>query len=754
MSDKDIMKNVLERFEKSESDSAFLREEALEDFNFSRLGAQWPEKIRKQREEEGRPVLTINKHPAFIRQVVNSARQNKPSIVVAPVDNGADVQTAEIISGIIRSIERGSRADIAYDTAIDHSATCGFGFFRIVIDYVAPLSFDMKVGIERIPNPLSVHWDTSSTRFDSKDWKFAFVSEFIDKDEFEMKYPKAAPVSFDFGSSEALNHWVRDDEVRVAEYWCKYEEPCTLIQLSDGRVFREDQLPVLGKKIAEANNFDTKGKSDKDFVEAFWLGMGQGVTVKRTRKSTYSEIKRHIVSGVEVLEEDVWPGSCIPICPVWGEEVIAEGRRYFRSMVRDARDPQRMFNFWRSASTELVALAPKAPWVGPVGFVPKDQEAKWESAHTRSYAYLEYEGGTAPQRTPFAGVPAGALQESLNASDDMKAIFGIYDPSLGARSNETSGVAINARKIESSNSNFHFIDNLSRAIKFAGEILVEIIPSVYSEYEVVRILGEDMKEKVIKLKDTGDGSKVYDITVGQYDVTVKAGPSHATQREETKEVLIDIMRELPESAPVLGDILLEHMDFPQAGAVAKRLKTLLPPEVREAEMREDLKDLPEDVRQYVVASEQKVKQAEGQMQQLAQELQTVKQELESKQLENQVKAIELGVKKEELLFKRESGQQQLAMDAQHKQEVEGMDQADGERIAQAVLQTLAPTLEILQGTLQELASNNSAPVAFERDANGRVIAVSKGDKTLRVVADSAGRVMGAVPESSRTDLNG
>jgi hypothetical protein len=275
---------------------------------------------------------------------------------------------------------------------------------------------------------------------------------------------------------------------------------------------------------------------------------------------------------------------------VWGEEVFLDGRRHFRSMVHDAKDPQRMFNFWRSASTELVALAPRAPWVGPKGFVPKGQEGKWQTANTRSYGYLEYEGQIPPQRQPFAGVPAGALQEALNASDDIKAITGIYDASLGQRSNETSGRAILARKAESDNANFHFIDNLGRAIKYAGRCLVEIIPSVYGPRQTVRILGEDMAEKVIGLTHQDGGSsqpgldgeqRLYNLAVGKYDVAVSTGPSYATQREESREVLLEIMRQVPDAAALIGDIVVEHLDFVGADKVAERLRMMLPPQMQQ-----------------------------------------------------------------------------------------------------------------------------------------------------------------------------
>ena len=570
--DETVIEEARERFEQSQEGSDYNRESFSEDVEFARLGNQWPDAVKKQRQAEQRPCLTINKLPSFVRQVVNDARQNKPAIQVNPVDNGADKNTAEVINGLIRTIERNSNADVAYDTAIDNAVSGGFGFFRIGIRYANDQSFDLEAYIERIANPLMVHWDTSSMSFDAGDWNYAFVSEFLDKKEFEKKYPDAEPVDFKGDEPGQLN-WLDDEQIRVSEYWSREGVKRKILLLSDGRVIREETLTD----------------------EIKLLNLVTGVSVKSEREISGHEVKRRIITGREVLEDDVWPGESIPVCPVWGEEVISptEGRRYFRSMIRDAKDPQSMFNFWRSATTELVALAPRAPWVGPKNFIPKGHEAKWASANTRSHSHLEYEGNVAPQRQPFAGVPAGALQEALNASDDMKAIIGIYDSSLGARSNETSGRAILARQKEADVSNFHFVDNLSRAIQYAGKVLVEIIPSVYSPRSTIRILGADSKEKVAKLMMDGAGQatpnameeadRMYDLTVGKYDVTVKAGPSYASQREETRETLVEIMRQVPGSAQYIGDILLEHMDFQGADKVTERLKMLLPPQIQQAE---------------------------------------------------------------------------------------------------------------------------------------------------------------------------
>jgi len=617
-----IIKEALERFKESDDATDFSRQAAHEDMTFSRLADQWPEAIRKAREEEGRPCLTINKLPAFIRQVVNDARQNKPAITVHPVDNGADEDTAGVINGLVRSIERRSNADVAYDTAIDQAASGGFGFFQIGIDYTHADSFDLEARIERIANPLMVHWDPSSTEFDASDWDYAFVSDFMSEEEFESAYPGKAKISWEGDTRDQAALWSQDEKIRVADYWLREPIKRKILLLSNGMTIREEE-------------YIDQAKADLEMT---------GVVPTREREVDAFNVVRRKINGAEVLEEEKWPGSTIPICPVWGEEIVLDGRRHFRSMVRDAKDPQTMFNFWRSATTELVALAPRAPFLMEEGGIPKGHEATWQTANTRSHPYLMYSKGTnLPQRQPFAGVPAGALQEALNASDDMKSVMGIYDASLGARSNETSGRAIMARQREADVSNFHFIDNLNRAIRYAGRVLVEIIPAVYKDRQAIRILGEDNAEKVVQLGGQSDGP-MYDLATGIYDVDVKSGPSYGTQREETREVLIEIIRAIPGAAPILGDVLMEHMDFVGADRVAKRLKMTLPPEVRK--MEESEADIPPEAQAMIAAKDQELKQLQAQMQQGMQAMQGMQAELESKQGEMQAKQAEAAAKAE------------------------------------------------------------------------------------------------------------
>lgn len=586
------------------------RQAALEDIKFARLSEQWPDKIKEDRKREGRPCLTINRLPTFIRQVVNDGRQNTPQIKVKPVDDNGDEETAEILNGLIRNIEYSSQADIAYDTALESAVTCGMGFFRICTEYSGDDEFTQDIRIKRVTNPLAVVFDANSESIDGSDWQHAFLIDWITKDEYKRRYKGKDKDVRSFSSEIDGTEKVDSGLIRIAEMYEVIETPGKLLMLSDGTVITEEQYLAVDSEY---------GIPVKDLMESM------GVSFARERKTTKRSVKQRIL-GADILEENDWAGRYIPIVPVFGDEVFYEGKRYLKSLIRDAKDAQQMLNFWRTASTELVALAPKAPFIGPTGAFKTDAK-KWATANVKSWPYIEHDGGIMPQRQPFAGPPAGALQEALNASDDIKSIMGIYDASLGAKSNETSGRAIMARQREGDVSTFHFIDNLAKSIGHGGRVLVDLIPKIYDTARVVRVLGLDGESKTIKVNEAHQDEetgveRIYDLKAGKYDVAVETGPSFTTQREEAANQMIELLRAFPQAAPVIGDLLAKNLDWPGADEIAKRLQAMLPPQIKAAEGN----GMPPEAQARITQLEQQLQQGIGVFQQMKQELQALKQD--------------------------------------------------------------------------------------------------------------------------------
>lgn len=606
------IKDITEMFKEDLDRESENRNDAQEDIRFAKLGEQWPEEVKSAREKEGRPCLTINRCPSFLRQVVNDSRINSPQIKVKPVDDDADPETAEILGGLIRNIEYSSQADVAYDTALDSSASCGMGFFKIVTDYCDEQSFNQDIYIRRITNPLSIVFDTYGESLDGSDWNHAAEVEWLPDAQFERKYGKSVEKKSFAG--EAIDNIQHDDSdlIRIASFWHVDEEEEKLLMLSNGFVISEVGF----------------NKKHPDFDVPFRVvADDMGLVVARERKGTKRTVKQY-VCGSDIIEINDWSGKWIPIVPVFGEEVFVDGKRYLKSLIRDIKDPQRMFNYWRTASTELVALAPKTPFIGPSGAFDTDAD-KWATANVKSHAFIEYDGSQMPQRQPFVGVPAGVIQEALNAADDMKSIIGLYDASLGARSNETSGKAINARKVEGDISTFHFIDNLAKSIAHGGRILVDLIPKIYDTERVIRIIGVDGETKNIPLKKPTEHKgveRIFELGVGKYDVAVDTGPSFTTQREETAQQMMELLRSYPAAAPVIGDLLAKNLNWPDADVISKRLKAMLP---QHLQGDEDESSLPPEAVQQINMLKKQMQGMGQQMQQGMGEFKKVLAELES-----------------------------------------------------------------------------------------------------------------------------
>ena len=283
----DIHEEALEQFEQSQEVWEENQRRYEQDVKFARMGEQWDDNDAERRRQDGRPMLTVNRLPSFIRQVSNDARQNKPQIKVMPQDSSGDPNTAEVLNGLIKNIENISKADLAYDTAIDCAASGGMGYFRVDVDYSDEDTFDMDIRINRILNPLTVYPDANSTAADSSDWNYCFITEMMPLDEFEVAYPDADPIDFNAGSytdREAL--WFEDKSVRLAEYWCRKQEEYDIHQLDTGDVVTDEMLDEM-----------------QDTLDAM------GIQVVKTRKSTKSVVKRYVLNGQEILETDEWEGS-------------------------------------------------------------------------------------------------------------------------------------------------------------------------------------------------------------------------------------------------------------------------------------------------------------------------------------------------------------------------------------------------------------------------------------------------------------
>jgi hypothetical protein len=435
----------------------------------------------------------------------------------------------------------------------------------------------------------------------------------IPKDDFKAQFKDAELSRLEdwraVGDSSA--EWVKTDTVRVAEYFYKTHKEIDLVMLATGEVIPLEPGAELPPDVA----------------------------VKGRRKSVMPAIEWCKTNGVEILERTAWPGQWIPIIPVIGDELIVNGKRILEGVIRHARDPQRMLNFWASAETEAIALAPKAPFIGAAGQF-EGFERDWEQANQRNVAFLQYNpkslGGAvlpAPQRNAFEPAVMAITNARMQASEDLKATTGIYDAALGARSNENSGIAIQRRNQQAQTSNFHFADNLSRSIRHLGRILVDLIPKVYDTPRAVRIIGEDGEVDMVRVNEIfekGGEQKAYMLNKGKYDVTISTGPSYATKRQEAVASMLDLTKAYPQIAQVAGDLLVKNFDWPGSQEIAERLKRTLPPGVAD-DPKKDQQSVPPQIQAQMEQMNHMIDQLTKSLHAAHDQLDTRKMELESKE---------------------------------------------------------------------------------------------------------------------------
>lgn len=560
------------------------REAALDDLRCLIGDGQWDDDIRRAREADGRPCLTINRLPQFTRQVTGDLRRMNPAVKVLAADSAATPEIAEIYEGMTRQIEYHSRATDVYEGAAESAAQCGIGNFRIRTEYEDDNSFNQMIVIERVHNPFAVYWDPAARDATRADAKWCFITDQMKVDDFREAYPNADPVDVEHdGKTDGLENWQTEGSVVVAEYFWKDEAEIEIGLMANGDVV---------EKPTAAHN------------------------VVRKRKAKRAKIMWAKVSGHDVLEGPTeFPSRYIPVISVVGEETFVEDKVVRTSVIRHAKDPQRMYNYASSTQTEVIALQPKSPYIGTVSQFA-GLEAVWKGANKSNAAFLPYNPDAkatgAPQRSQPPVASQGLAMEIAKAADDMKATTGIYDAGLGQRSSETSGVAIRQRQMESDISTSIYADNLAKSIAQCGRIVVDMIPRVYDTQRVVRVVGDDDQETMVTINAMGfdddfNPVPINHLDAGRYDVRVTVGPNYSTRRQETQEGMISFLQAIPQAAQVAPDLFAKAMDWPDADKLAKRFKKMLPPGVLDPEDME-----PEQQQQMARAQQQQAQQAQQQ----------------------------------------------------------------------------------------------------------------------------------------------
>lgn len=581
----DFAKEVRDLWRQAEEGDRQNREEASEDLRFA-AGKQWDERVRDYRESSGPfplPCLTINTLPQFIGQVVGDRRANQTSIKVLPKEDG-DVKIADVRSELIRSIELQSKADRTYINAFSNAVTAGLGNFRIDIDYAYEDAFERDLFINSIPNPFAVRWDPLATDPTARDAGWCFVGDELPTTEYERRYPDAAkPSLFD---EELLSlGWRKGQTVMLPEYWRIEERKRTIAMTATGETV------------------DLTGQPKNKWPELLIDPDTDEPVIRDDAKCKYAIMVR--TNGMEPLTDPYeLKLPRLPIIRVTGCEIWTDEERIRFGLVRFARDPQRLKNYWRSVVAELLMNAPRNNFLADAKAI-EGREGDWPST-------LVYNNGQPkPEQVTLANM-AAIVNEAQMCAQDMKDVTGLHDASLGVQSNETSGVAINARQHEGDIATIVYHDNMNSAMQEAGEVLNALIPTVYDTARTVRTVGMDDTVNIRRINDPSHPENI-DLATGKYDVTTSTGPTYMSRRQEAAASMLESARVAPDLFQIAGDLIAKAQDWPGADEIAERIRrgmpqNLLTPSERKA-MEEELGDDPDPQ----MEQQQQLQQAQQQM---------------------------------------------------------------------------------------------------------------------------------------------
>jgi hypothetical protein len=607
------------RFQEVQTFESDNRDAAVEDMRFFNGEGQWDALAMVDRAEEGRPVLTLNQLPAFLEQVVGEQRRMRYSYQISA--SGADTGSAnsaknarkqytmaQVFEGIIRRIEAESTAWRAYNHAFEQMLQGGFpGYWRILNVYEHARSLDQVLRIRKIFNPFTVHMDPRALLLGPKDAEYCFVSEVLPKSEFQERW-RDARSDFDSSAGESMEGWHLEDGLRVAEYYRIKRVKEHLVYLSDGRVLQAKD--IAGREMA------------------LNIGGRDGPTVIGERKN--AERRKVVWSRLSAFEELEGPieyeFSLIPVVPCYGRVNNLEGKAVLRGLFRHAKDAQRMLNYWESAKTEVIALQPKAPYLAADKQI-EGYEDMWENANRKNYSYLPYrhvDGAPPPQRQAYGVDIRAMVEQTMLSREYLKSTLGMYDAFIGNKSNETSGVAIQQRKLEGETGQFSFIDNFADALEYSAQVLIDMIPHIYDNERVMRLkLADDSEDWITVNQRLVDGfgqvvGRAVNLAAGSYDVTVTVGPSASSQRAEAAASLEAFMKVVapmhPQAVLAVADLYAANQDWPVAQEIARRLRKLVPPNL----LYEEKEGEEFNVEEFVA---QAVQQATGQLQEELQRLQ-------------------------------------------------------------------------------------------------------------------------------------
>jgi hypothetical protein len=575
-----------------------IKEEAHVDMRYV-SGDPWDPADRAQREDAGRPCISLDELNQYLNQYNNTLRQNKRAIQVIPKGSGADDKDATRRENLIRGIENESNAQEAYVTMAENAASRSYGYLLLRTEFRGDWKdsddpdqsmFEQKIVIQRVANPDTILLNPGYQKADASDVEDGFVVKRIRKSDFGRKYPHADKQSFSSQDMKDAKDWIGEKDLQIAEYWKVHKKPKKLLLLKS----------PTGPLALWADEIDRKPDKSE---------------VIKERTVEIKNVVEYVTNGIEILEEIPWAGSRIPIISCFGKELwVDEGsgaKRKLLSMIRLARDPQMLFAYMCTQEAEEAGMTPKAPFMGAKGQFESARET-WEMINKQPFSFVEYDivldsatqqalpPPSRPQWTPNFEVYELA-KDSIRRS--IQAAMGITPlPTAAQRDSEKSGVALERISTQESIGSFHFTDNFDRALQNLGWQVNELISEIYDTQRELPI--EKADGTYATLHAVGNTSHpigddgAYDVQgipqqenspepvehlhtgKGEFDVTISTGPSYQSQREQASEFvdhLIENWQQLGIPEPIANKILALGIKLKDIGPIGDAIQELLNP---------------------------------------------------------------------------------------------------------------------------------------------------------------------------------
>lgn len=697
-----LREQAMDLFKQAEAGWREIRLQALEDLAFFH-GKQWDEQLINIARLKKEPTLQVNRLPQFVKQIENELRQRDMAITVAATDEIGSDDTANIFTGLIRGIEARSNAKAHYIHAAGENGALvpGVGYLKVEVDYADASGFNQDISIKSVKDPMTIICDPNALEPDFSDAEYWFEFQDYPEKTFKKLFPRAECTTSDmFPLGVSNTGWIKDKMIRVARFWYKEERSITYFLLDDGTVEVEERVDSIVDDEEDSKRYAMVGEDKK--------------AILRERRVTDCVVKWMDFSGAEVLNEGEWAGKHFPFVAVTGPMSIIDGKRDIRGIIRFAKDSQQMLNFMASSAARRIASANKSPWIVDMKSISAYKDA-WARANRDNMPFLPYDAYDVNSNgrqnpPPTRADQSGQIQDLLMAAEkfenDLKATIGIYDAGLGATPNDQSGVAIKTLAQQGQNANFHFSDNLTSALKRLGEILVDMAPKIYDTERIVKIVGADRQERMVKInglvQEKGE-MKEYNLrdAAGHYGVTINVGPAYATQKQAAIEQMLELCRVNPNIMPYVQDIIAGNMDFEGKEVVRDRLLKVLAIQAPQVIDNPDVPDVPPQVVAAMQQQSAMIEQLSVALQEMQTEYAKLQFTLQSKQAEHQF-AMEKARQDAELQAVLEAQKTASQKDIEIMRAEREMRVATAEADMQAVKTQLAHTEKMMQLVMQAM----------------------------------------------------